>query len=186
MKRRPAMLVSLLVLACIVPATARTQSSAAPRPPACGSAEHRQFDFWVGRWDVHRSDTDALVAHSMIELMYGGCAVRENWMPHGRAGGGSLSSWDPAARRWRQTWVDGGNTYAAFEGGIENGAMVLRGRWLGFNGPGTEVLARMTYRRGEDGTVSQRVEVSTDEGRSWSLGSDLVYRPAARHSALDP
>jgi hypothetical protein len=106
-------------------------------PSACSSAEHRAFDFWVGRWDVYRTDTDALVAHSLIERMYDGCAIRESWMPHGRAGGGSLSAWDPAARMWRQTWVDSANAHASFEGGIESGAMVLTGRWLGYNGPGT-------------------------------------------------
>jgi hypothetical protein len=44
----------------------------------------------------------------------------------------------------------------------------------------------MTYGRREDGAVSQRLEVSNDRGRSWSLGADLLYRPAPRHSALDP
>lgn len=149
----------------------------APSPPACASAEHRAFDFWIGRWDVYRTDSNALVAHSLIERMYDGCAIRENWMPHGRAGGGSLSTWDPAARRWRQTWVDSANTYAAFEGGIVDGAMVLTGRWLGYNGPGRDVLARMTYSRQATGAVLQRVEVSNDEGRTWTLGAALLYRP---------
>lgn len=156
-----------------------------PPPQACATADHRAFDFWVGRWDVYRADTDALVAHSLVELMYDGCAIRENWMPHGRAGGGSLSAWDPAARRWRQTWVDSANTLARFEGGIADGAMVLTGRWLGYSSPGTEVTARMTYAQREAGSVSQRVEVSTDGGRTWSLAAAFVYRPAARHSALD-
>ena len=98
---------------------------------------------------------------------------------HGRAGGGSLSSYDPAARRWRQTWVDSANGYALFQGAFEGGAMVLTGRWTGFNGPGSEVLARMTYGRREGATVSQRVESSTDGGRSWALAADLLYRPAA-------
>ena len=117
--------------------------------------------------------------------MYGGCAIRESWMPHARAGGGSLSAWDPAARLWWQTWVDSANSYATFEGGIENGSMVLTGRWLGYSGPGTEVRARMTYARRDEGAVSQRVEVSTDGGRTWTLGADLLYRPAAPHSSLD-
>ncbi|WP_114953114.1 hypothetical protein [Sphingosinicella terrae] len=70
-----------------------------PPPPACESPEHRQFDFWVGRWDVYPTGTDRLVAHSLIEKLYGGCAIRENWMPLGRTGGGSLNAWRPAERR---------------------------------------------------------------------------------------
>jgi hypothetical protein len=154
-----------------------------PPPLRCASADHRAFDFWVGRWDVYRTDTNALVAHSLIERMYDGCAIRENWMPIARTGGGSLSAWDPAARRWRQTWVDSANGYATFEGGIAGGAMVLSGHWLGYNGPGTDVLARMTYRSGGGGTVVQRVETSSDAGRTWRLSSEFLYRPAASGSA---
>ena len=160
---------------------AASPQAPSPPPPACVSEAHRAFDFWVGRWDVYRTDTGALVAHSLIERMYDGCAIRESWMPHARAGGGSLSSYDPAARRWRQVWVDSTNGYATFEGGIEDGAMVLTGRWLGFNGPGTEALARMTYTRRDGGAVSQRVESSGDGGRTWTLSADLLYRPAAAH-----
>ena len=167
-------------------AAAGEASAQSPPPSPCASAGHRAFDFWVGRWDVYRTDTNALVAHSLVERMYDGCAIRESWMPHGRAGGGSLSAWDPAARRWRQTWVDSANTHASFEGGVENGAMVLTGRWLGYNGPGTEVLARMTYSRRDGGAVSQRVEVSTDAGRTWSLAADFLYRPGARHIVAAP
>ena len=178
----------LTLLAVSLAAAQAAPPSAAPAapPPACASADHHAFDFWIGRWDVYRTDTHALVAHSLVELMYDGCAVRENWMPNGRAGGGSLSTWDPAARRWRQTWVDAANTYAAFEGGVEGGAMVIAGRWLGYNGPGTSVLAKMTYTPGGDGSVTQRVDVSNDEGRSWSLGSEFLYRRAAMNAVSEP
>ena len=78
----------------------------APPPPACETPEHRQFDFWVGNWDVYPTGTDRLVAHSLIERRYNGCAIRENWMPLQGQGGGSFSAWRPEARGWRQTWVD--------------------------------------------------------------------------------
>jgi len=184
MKSR-ATLIAASVLAAS-PAAAQTPPASPVPPPACASHGHRAFDFWLGRWDVYRTDTDALVAHSVIERMYDGCAIRESWMPHGRAGGGSLSAFDPAAQRWRQTWVDSNNGYATFEGGIADGAMVLTGRWLGYNGPGTEMLARMTYTPRDAGAVSQRVEVSADGGRSWNLAADFLYRPAGRHGPSGP
>ena len=31
---------------------AQTPPPAAPRAPPCADAPHRQFDFWVGSWDV--------------------------------------------------------------------------------------------------------------------------------------
>src|SRR4051794_35724408 len=53
----------------------------APPPPACTAPEFRQFDFWVGRWDVYPTGTDRLVAHSLIENLSAGCAIRKNQGP---------------------------------------------------------------------------------------------------------
>ena len=68
-------------------------------PPACTSAQHRQFDFWVGPWDVYPTGKDKLVAHSLIENLYSGCVIRENWMPFKGTDGGSLNTYDPEDKR---------------------------------------------------------------------------------------
>ena len=150
-----------------------------PRPPACTSPEHRQFDFWVGSWNVYRTGTETQVARSLVERLYDGCAIRENWMPLSGSGGGSLNAYRPSARVWRQAWTDGGNGWGAFEGGLADGKMVLTGRWEGMNGPGTVALVRMTYSREPGGAVRQLGETSDDDGRSWKGSFDLTYRPAA-------
>ena len=69
----------------------------APPPPACAAPEHRQFDFWVGRWDVYPTGSERLVAHSLIERLYGDCVIRESWMPLRGGGGTSLNAWRPAS-----------------------------------------------------------------------------------------
>src|SRR5690348_9783130 len=82
---------------------------AQPAPTTCASPESKQFDFWVGKWNVAASaKPDVKVAESLIEKLYGGCAVRENWMPLKGNAGGSLNAYLPATGKWRQTWVDGG------------------------------------------------------------------------------
>ena len=40
------------------------------------SASERAFDFWVGEWDVHRSDTGELVGRNVITLLHGDGDVR--------------------------------------------------------------------------------------------------------------
>ncbi len=154
--------------------------SAAPtQPPAgCTSSGHRQFDFWLGRWDVYRTGTENLVAHSLIESLYGGCAIRENWMPLQGAGGGSLNAWLPQQGVWRQAWVDSSNSWAIFEGGIDQGAMVISGVWPGAAGPGSEPLVRISYSREEGGAVRQAGQMSTDGGQTWVPSFDLTYRPS--------
>lgn len=166
-------LAALLALVAAVPAYG--QSSATP--PACTTTDHRAFDFWVGDWTVTRADTGAVVAESRIEKLYDGCAIRENWMPRGGAGGGSLNAWDPKTRLWRQTWTDSSGAWVDFTGGIADKAMVLNGLWRDYLGPGQDALIRMTYRKGDDGSVSQRGEQSTDFGKSWSIAFVFLYRP---------
>ena len=78
-----------------------TPSTAAP----CAAPEYHQLDFWVGRWDVYPTGKDKLVAHSLIEPVYG-CGIRENWMPLSNQPGGSLSIYVPAEKRWEQFWIE--------------------------------------------------------------------------------
>ena len=146
-------------------------------PPACTSPEHRQFDFWVGRWDVYPTGTERLVAHSLIESLYGGCAVRENWMPLRGTGGGSLNSWRPAERRWRQTWADSANSWTEYVGGFEAGAMVLTA--TATQPDGSPVLRRMRYTREEGGAVRQLGTQSVDGGATWTVTYDFTYRRAS-------
>ena len=148
-----------------------------PPPPACTAAEHRQFDFWVGEWSVTPTGKEQPVASSLIEKLYGGCAIRENWMPLKGAGGGSLNNYVDG--RWRQTWVDSSNSRVEFEGGLADGKMVLTGFWKGVNGPGKDALIRMTYSKNADGSVRQHGEQSTDGGKSWSTNFDFTYHPKA-------
>ena len=170
----------MLLQALLVAAQGVGQAVAQPPPPTCQTAEHKQFDFWVGKWDVYRSDTNQLVARSLIEKLYGGCAVRENWMPFGGTGGGSLNSWRPAEKRWRQTWTDSGNNWNEYVGGFEGARMVLTGSSAKAGGAALPV--RMTYEAMADGSVVQTGYQSTDAGKSWSLTYQYVYRPAASPS----
>jgi hypothetical protein len=150
----------------------------APPPPACETPEHRQFDFWVGNWDVYPTGTDRLVAHSLIERRYNGCAIRENWMPLRGQGGGSFSAWRPRDGQWRQTWVDSSGAWVEFTGAFENGAMVLTGPWAGVAN-GQDAIVRVRFTREAGGAVRQHGVVSTDNGATWAPSFDFTYRPAA-------
>jgi len=164
-------------------ALAQTQQSA-PAPsttptPSCTSAQHRQFDFWVGRWDVYPTGKDKVVAHSLIENLYSGCVVRENWMPLKGTDGGSLNTYDPEDKRWHQVWMDAANGRVSFDGGFQDGKMVLTGNWRGAQTPGQDGLVRMTYSKLDGGAVRQFGEISTDQGKNWKPFFDFTYKPSA-------
>ncbi|MFL6605842.1 MAG: hypothetical protein ACJ8R9_31575 [Steroidobacteraceae bacterium] len=156
-------------------------SAAASAPPAkhCASAEYRQFDFWVGSWDVYPTGGSQLVAHSLIEAVYNGCGVRENWMPlKTENSGGSLNIYLPGEKLWRQTWIDSSGARVDFKGGWNGKAMVLEGYWQDFVAPGKGSLVRMTYSKAPDGSVRQLGEASQNNGRSWQPSFDFTYRLA--------
>jgi len=170
------MLVHLAAVMLAAQAAAPSQPPAAPASAPkspCADQEHHQFDFWVGKWDVYPTGKDRLVAHSLIESVYGGCGVRENWMPLGGTGGGSLNIYLPEEKHWEQFWIDSQGTRATFVGGWSGSAMVIQGKWAG-------PLVRITYSKNGDGSVRQFGEQSTDDGKSWTPSFDLTYRPAAK------
>jgi hypothetical protein len=148
----------------------------APPAPPCAASEFRQFDFWVGDWDVYANGSDKLVAHSKIEKLYTDCAVRENWMPLKGGGGGSLNSYDPETGLWHQTWTGSQPGRTEFSGGLAGEKMVLTGHWRNVNGPGQHALIRMSYSKQADGSVRQHGEQSVDHGLTWTPSFDFIYR----------
>ncbi|WAT18526.1 hypothetical protein OZN62_02795 [Aurantiacibacter sp. MUD11] len=158
------------------------QGSATPPPASppnpCAAEEFAAFDFWVGEWDVYQTGTETQVATSRIEKVSNGCAVRETWMPLRGGTGSSLTTLDPQTGTWHQLWVGAQPGRVLFEGGPVDGAMILTGYW-GQDQQGQPILVRMTYTLGEDGSVRQYGQASSDHGQSWSDSFDLTYRPKA-------
>lgn len=165
-------MIRILIAGALLASPAAALAQAAPGP--CATPEHGQFDFWVGRWKVSPTSRDRVVAESLIERLYDGCAVRENWMPKAGAGGGSLNAYVPADRGWRQVWVGKDGEWVEFRGGWTGQAMVLTGEWP----DGRPRTVRMTYTKASDGSVRQLGEESRDGGRSWSPSFDFTYRRA--------
>src|SRR5579872_5707933 len=121
--------VSILAMLVATPASCTEQANAAPAKH-CTSAEYRQFDFWVGSWDVYPTGGSQLVAHSLIESVYNGCGVRENWMPlKVENSGGSLNIYVLAEKVWRQTWIDSSGARVDFKGGLIGRARARNTRW---------------------------------------------------------
>ena len=163
-------------VASLLVAQVNAAQPVAQPPSGCVEEVHGAFDFWVGEWDVFPNGQETQVARSLIERLYGGCAIRENWMPFRGTGGGSLTSLDPGTGRWHQTWTGSTPGRVEFEGGPVSGGMVLTGYWPGVGGPGRDGLVRMTYSALDDGSVRQFGQVSYDHGLNWESSFDFVYR----------
>jgi len=134
----------------------------------CASPEHRQFDFWVGEWEVTRPD-GKVAGHNRITPILGGCALREEWTGAGGNQGTSLNAWDPGAHAWRQTWVDQSGAVLLLAGGIDGGRMVM----VSGDGPSRQ---RITWTPMPDGRVRQLWDASEDGGKTWKVAFDGTYR----------
>ncbi|MBW8880294.1 MAG: hypothetical protein JF615_02390 [Asticcacaulis sp.] len=158
----------LMLPLLLLPSVAAAQTP----PPGCDTTESHQFDFWVGSWEVFPvAHPETKIADSLIEKLYSGCAVRENWMPLKGGGGGSLNAYGPGEGKWRQTWLDSSGAFADFKGGWNGTAMVIEGVW---GAPGQ--ITRMTYTPHPDGSVEQAGQTSDDGGKTWTASFDLIYR----------
>jgi hypothetical protein len=151
---------------------AQQGSRAAPKP--CAAAENRQFDFWVGNWDVFNPQGE-LEGTNDVRSILGGCVVQENWTGKRGMLGTSFNIWDAPARKWRQSWVDNRGQVLWLDGEFRDGKMVLEGQRPGKKG-GT-IIDRIQWGRigGDPNRVRQLWEVSADGGRTWEVAFDGTY-----------
>ncbi len=140
-----------------------------PAPPP----EARQFDFWLGEWDVVTPDGKP-AGKSRIEKMAGGWGLLENWTDADGTSGKSLNTWFPAKKQWQQFWVGSGGALELAGGLNVQGEMVLTG--VAIAATGGQKLDRITWTPNADGTVRQHWEQSTDNGHVWATVFDGLYR----------
>jgi len=160
----------------IVASTAGAQGAA---PPAgCTSAEHHQFDFWVGDWEVTDQTTGQRAGHNRIESILGGCALLENWTGASGGSGKSLNQYYARDGHWHQIWIDsqGGRLDLAGAFDAATKTMTMRGKTPSRDG-GT-VEHEISWELRDDGSVRQHWRSSKDGGKSWIDAFDGLYRKA--------
>jgi hypothetical protein len=167
---RSPLLAAALVLWAAAPASA---TPAAPASGACAAPEYRQFDFWIGAWEVHEGDR--LAGTNRIEAILGGCALVESWNGVSGMRGTSLNFYFARDRNWHQTWVDTDGLLLELSGGLVEGRMVLAGRVPDADGS-RAALHRITWTPAPDGSVRQHWQSSRDDGATWTDLFDGVYR----------
>jgi hypothetical protein len=144
-----------------------------PRPSPCRSRpEYRQFDFWVGEWDVTNPRGQQAGTNS-VQLILGDCVVFENWTGARGSSGKSFNVYNAAKGKWQQTWVDNSGGVLELTGDYKDDQMRFTGETKGAGGKVT--LERLTFTRLGDGRVRQFWEQSADGGRTWTVVFDGTY-----------
>ena len=135
-------------------------------PPACSQPEFRQFDFWLGQWDL--SWKDGGLGSNVITPELDSCVIEESFEALDGSGfrGNSVSTFDRKTGQWRQTWVDNQGGYLDFTGGMEDGRMILSRSFV--DSTGSTVHQRMVWFNIEDSSLDWNWERSEDGGDTWT------------------
>lgn len=144
---------------------------------ACDKEEFRQFDFWIGEWEVTTPDGN-LAGHSKITKHLGECTLHEHYKTPKGFEGTSFNIYDRVNKQWHQSWVDNTGQLLKLDGGLvkindKQSAMVMQGE--GMTPTGQRVIHRITWTPSEDGTVRQHWESSGNLGHSWTTLFDGKY-----------
>lgn len=100
---------------------------AVPASPCRLRAEHRQFDFWVGEWNVTGAGGGQAGTNIVQELL-DGCVIQENWTGATGGRGRSINAYDPDTGEWHQTWVSAFDTgHLRMAGGWDGSIMAMDG-----------------------------------------------------------
>jgi len=146
------------------------------KSPCTTNPVYRQFDFWIGNWDVFAKNGNK-AGDSRIELILDSCIVLENWMSASNGyAGKSFNTYNAASNQWQQTWVDNaGGTTEYLEGKLDGNKMVFQTKpFRSLND--TMAVRRLSFSHLSADNVRQHGEISKDNGVTWKTEYDLDYR----------
>lgn len=145
--------------------------------PPCSQERAKQFDFWVGTWNLEWVDAQGKTQKgtNVIKKIMNGCVVEENFDGGGAPTylGTSHSMFDQISGKWKQTWVDNGGNYLDFTGEFKEGRMILNRQFI--NPAGKKVMQKMTFYNIQKDSIEWLWERSDDEGKTWQTNWKLNY-----------
>jgi len=139
--------------------------------PCIYSAEARQFDFWVGDWEVFNTQGQKAGTNS-VQLFSDGCGLLENWTSSLGGDGKSINFYDAGTQKWYQSWIGTGGGALRYAGNFREGAMRFEGETTA---NGKKTLQKLTFTKIDENTVRQLFEASNDDGKTWLITYDLKY-----------
>ena len=155
---------------------ASLSASAQQAPPPCTSPESREFDFWLGEWDLTYTN-EGKVQHSRnrITKILDGCVILEEFTgaPGIALDGRSFSMYDTLTKKWKQTWVDNNGTYLDFNAAIFDGNKAFVRE---VEKEGKRIAQRMLFTNVTPASLKWLWQRSDDGGKTWSTQWEIDYK----------
>ena len=141
--------------------------------PCAHQPEYRQFDFWIGEWDVVTTQGHNPAGSSSIQLIINQCVLLENWTGGGGGVGKSFNHYDTTTKKWIQDWIDSQSNGIHFEGKLDNGVMSFYANTT--QPDGKPIQRHLQFFKLDADHVRQYSQQSHDGGKSWTDEYDFTY-----------
>jgi hypothetical protein len=168
-----------LMLVLAVSIVVSQQSTRPAHPDPCAAAEQKQFNFWIGEWDLTwpgEKPRETGRGSNSIKRILEACVVQETFSGeesmHLR--GTSVSTFDGNAGKWKQTWVDNEGGYLDFAGEFKDQQMILQREAV--RKGGTRILQRMVWKNITANELDWSWEASRDGGKTWQVQWPIHYK----------
>jgi hypothetical protein len=171
----------LIIIALLTPFLAHAQDAETPPPaqvpfPCEQDEQFAEFDFWVGKWDVH-GVRGVFAGNNEITREEHSCVLIENWSSATGGSGMSINYVDKIDGEWVQIWNDASGSQINIRGGITEEGMLLTGS-IHYVATGKTLPFRGLWTPLEDGRVRQYFEQSNDGGETWVSWFEGFYSRA--------
>lgn len=156
----------------LIPLHQRARALAlSPQGASCQSPEYRQFDFWLGDWEV-QNPSGKVVGHNLVTRELDGCLIVEHWNDAANKNlGSSFNYFDTRDKKWHQLYIsNSGNAgdFPVMSGEFHDGKMQLT------TGPHDGPVSRWTWYVVSPGHVRQMAE-QIQPDKSWKITWDSIY-----------
>jgi len=132
----------------------------------CTSSAYKQFDFWIGSWNVYDSKNN-LIGKNNVVKMKNACAIQENWSSKtSTSKGTSYTYYNAIDKSWNQVWVDNVGGSLILKGFYKNNKMVLKSKLI--SGKKGEYYNQITWFKNANGSVTQLWELLDIDNTSFN------------------
>lgn len=183
---KPIFTFAAFAVAAVATAAVVTDCMLLPEVPPSSPAPARQFDFWLGEWELTwPGEQSGLPAGetgrgtNTITAVLDSCVIQENFADLSPQGfrGISVSVYNSQLGKWQQTWVDNEGGYLDFIGEFHEGKMILSRTAKTIDGK--EFLQRMVWYNLAPDALDWNWEASHDGGETWVVKWQIHYQRKA-------
>jgi ketosteroid isomerase-like protein len=151
----------------------------AQKSPCETDSIYRQFDFWIGNWEVYDLKNNK-AGDSKITSILNSCIIMEEWTSVNKQNGviyagKSFNTYNALSKQWQQTWVDntGGSTQF-LNGKFDENKIEFTSAPFQL-AQDTMAIRRLTFYNQSSEKVRQHGEIMKNNGK-WRTEYDLDYR----------